>query len=513
MIRRILISGALVLAIVLAVVFGSGAGGNGGAYEVRAIFDNGSFLIAGQDVKVAGAKVGTVASLDVADQNGDACRSGNCKAAVVLRIDRAGFKDFRSDARCAIQLQSVIGEKLVTCTPTDPGSNAPPLQKIPDGHPGAGQRLLPLASTSTPVDADLINNIQRRPFRERLSILLSEFGTALAARAGDLRAVVQRANPALKQFDRFLGILAGQNKMLRELTKNADTVLTALARERRHVGGFFSQSRIAAQATAEKRADLERNFQRFPAFLRQLRPFMNRFDELSTQMAPVIANLRTSGRDISRFLVALGPFSRATIPALRTLGNAADIGRPALKAVTPVARTLNSFALKARGVSRNLRLLTTSLQDHKAIERAMDLLYYVTLSTNGFTELGHYLRNALIVTVCSGYSITPTVGCSANFAGGSSSSATASASVGSMASRLIDAIVGRPKQRRAQSKQGSSNDAKTQPALQTAPAPAPASGPTGPAAQSPSKPAPKRAPTVNSGKDDPLLDYLLGGGQ
>ena len=50
----------------VALIFGAGAGGDGGGdYKVRAIFDNASFLIPGQDVKVAGAKVGVVEDLDV----------------------------------------------------------------------------------------------------------------------------------------------------------------------------------------------------------------------------------------------------------------------------------------------------------------------------------------------------------------------------------------------------------------------------------------------------------------
>ena len=57
----------LLVAAPLAVIFGLGAGGGdgGGDYKVRAIFNNASFLIPGEDVKVAGAKVGVVDSLDV----------------------------------------------------------------------------------------------------------------------------------------------------------------------------------------------------------------------------------------------------------------------------------------------------------------------------------------------------------------------------------------------------------------------------------------------------------------
>ena len=50
----------------IALVVGVGAGGDGGGdYKVRAIFDNAAFAIPGEDVMIAGAKVGTVDDLEV----------------------------------------------------------------------------------------------------------------------------------------------------------------------------------------------------------------------------------------------------------------------------------------------------------------------------------------------------------------------------------------------------------------------------------------------------------------
>jgi ABC-type transporter Mla subunit MlaD len=510
--RRALAIAALVVAVPVAVLFGAGAGDDGGDYKVRAIFDNASFLIPGQDVKVAGAKVGVVEDLDVQAET-----DGTHKAAIVMRIDKAGFKDFRKDAHCAIRLQSVIGEKLIECTPTEPRPAGtalpPPLDKVPDGQPGAGQRLLPVESTETPVDADLINNIQRRPFRERFSILLNELGTGLAGRAEDIQQIVRRADPALREFDQFLQILAGQNKMLGELTKNADTVLTELASKRKEVASFFVQSRIAAQATAEKRADLERNFQKFPAFLRELRPFMQRFGALSSEMAPVISDLRAAAPDVSRILIALGPFSRSSTAALTSLGQTADISRPILVNAKPVVDRLAQFTSQGRRVVKNLRLLFESIQQHQGIERLMDTLFYITLSTNGFDELGHYLRNNLVVTICSGYAITPTVGCSANFSGASTSSAASSrASIASISRRLIN-LLGTPKRDRHRSARKPAAETQKAPSggssvPDRAPTAKPPSPPSAPAA--PEQPPPGgNAPQTT----DPVVDYLLGDAQ
>ena len=38
----------------------------------------------------------------------------------MLAIEDDGFKDFREDASCIIRPQSLIGEKFVDCTPTQP---------------------------------------------------------------------------------------------------------------------------------------------------------------------------------------------------------------------------------------------------------------------------------------------------------------------------------------------------------------------------------------------------------
>src|SRR3954468_2801811 len=214
-------------------------------YKVRAIFDSAFSVIPGEDVRVAGVTVGAIKKLDVTKDN---------KAAVVLRIDKSGFADFRRDATCEIRPQSLIGERFVECTPTQPrapGTQAPPaLPTIPDGQPGAGEHLLGVTHTGRQVDIDLLNNIMRRPFRERFAILLNEFGTALAGNGAELNRAIKNANPALQQTDRVLAILAQQNKTLADLARNSDISLAPLARRRAQVADFIVKANNTAQATA-----------------------------------------------------------------------------------------------------------------------------------------------------------------------------------------------------------------------------------------------------------------------
>jgi ABC-type transporter Mla subunit MlaD len=133
---------------VVAVVLIASSGSGDKGYVVRAIFDNGSFMVKGEQVRVAGATVGEVESVGVT-MPGEVTgyRDGKPekiegKAVIVMNISDAGFQDFREDATCVIRPQSLIGEKYVDCRPTLPrAANTPEpreLKEIPDGQPGAG---------------------------------------------------------------------------------------------------------------------------------------------------------------------------------------------------------------------------------------------------------------------------------------------------------------------------------------------------------------------------------------
>ena len=63
----------------------------------------------------------------------------------------------------------------------------------------------------------------------------------------------------------------------------------------------------------------------------------------------------------------------------------------------------------------NLDDLTKSLNRTGAIERLNDLIYYVTLASNGFDGLGHYLRAGLVTNVCSTYALEPSPACRSTF--------------------------------------------------------------------------------------------------
>jgi virulence factor Mce-like protein len=404
------IASGLLAAAVVAVILASPAHSSGG-YTVRAIFDDASFAARGEDVRIAGANVGSIGALGV---------TADKRAAVSLQIDDSRFAPFHANAHCAIRPQSLIGEQYVDC---DPGTSAAPeLERIAHG-PGAGDYLLPVARTSSPVDSDILQDISREPVRQSLAVIIDELGTGLAARGSDLNAVIHRANPALGDTDKVLKILAGQNRALAQLATNSDTVLAPLARERAQITGFVTHANSVSTASAQRAADIERTFHEFPSFLGQLRPLMADLGTLADQGTPVMTELGQSASAVGRQFANLTPFAASARTALLALGRSAAESQSALVATLPLARRLKRLGTVGRPTAASLQRLLDSLNQSGGIQQLMRLLYEGTAATNGFNSLGHYARFEPLDSSCTDYVSATLVGCSANFDGAQATSA------------------------------------------------------------------------------------------
>ena len=405
--RRIVIIGLLVAIvpwIVIGIVREANDDDTNDAYFVRAIFDNASTIVAGEDVKIAGVPVGVISDMNVTEDE---------QAAVTLRIDNEDFTPWRADASCTIRAQGLIGEKFVEC---EPGStDAPELRRIEDGD-GKGERLLPVGNTSSPVDLDVINNTLRLPYRQRLSILLSELGTALAGRGDELNEVIHRANPALRETDEVLKILADQNRELARLARNSDEVFGPLARERAAFADFVVKANETGQASAERSDDIRRGIELLPEFLAELEPLMADLEGFADQGIPLLADLGDSAPALGRLIKAQGTLADAGRESFPSLGDALERGRPALIRSRPLFQDLTKLGKQLGPTSIDLDDLLKSLDQTGGLQRLNELLYYSALSVNGFDNIGHYLRAGLVTNLCSTYNADDTFAtCSANF--------------------------------------------------------------------------------------------------
>jgi len=426
--RRLILAAGLVLAVVAIVLLASGDDSSDG-YRVRAVFDNGGFMVKGEEVRVAGATVGEIESVGVSmPDEGVAYENGKLvakpgKAIIVLKINDPGFQDFRQDATCQIRPQSLIGEKFVDCRttlPRAPGSDpAPRLEQVPDGQPGEGQYLLPLGSNGTSVDPDLINDIYSLPYAQRFRLILNELGAGLAGRGEDIQELVKRANPVLRDADRLFAILSAQREQLAQLASDSDEILGPLSRESEAFTGFISNAGAAAQASSEKGPELEEALQKFPTFLAEFRKTMRSLQTFSDAGTPLFEDFGTAAPALTDATKTLTPFSEALTVSLKSLGDAGEASGPYFVEADPVIKKAATLAKSGVKPTSDLADLFVDLKQTGGWDGLTHLIYNTNASLNGFDQYGHFGRARVTLTTCLEFIIAPKgySGCVANFNG------------------------------------------------------------------------------------------------
>jgi phospholipid/cholesterol/gamma-HCH transport system substrate-binding protein len=503
--RKLLLAAAVVAAVIVVVLLVAG-GSESAGYRVRAIFDNGAFMVSGEQVRVAGANVGEIEEVNVsmpgeavAYKNGKPVEKPG-KAIIVMNISDPGFQDFRRDASCLIRPQSLIGEKFVDCRPTlprAPGTEPPPsLKKIPDGQPGQGEYLLPLGNNGTSVDPDLINDIQTLPYAQRFRLILNELGAGLAGRGEDLQVLVKRANPVLRDVDRAFGTLSAQRNQLAQLASDSEEILRPLSRESSHVAGFIANSGAAAEASAEKGPELEEALQKFPTFLREFRKTMVSLKSFSDAGTPLFEDFGTAAPSLTDATRTLTPFSESLTVALKSLGNAGEASGPIFAEADPVIRKAATLAKSGVVPTGELAQLFVSLKKTGGWDGLVQLIYNSTASANGFDRFGHFGRTRVTLSTCLEYSARPAGteggGCAARFHGPGVAEGEASTSAADLL-RLLQ---------QGQEERTGGTGAETGPPIGI--------GQSNSTGSEPESEAGISEASKTGGGTEPLLDYLLG---
>ena len=394
--------------------------GADGSHTYRIELDNAFGLVHGSEVRVAGVTEGTVT-----DENIDAA-----KRAVVTVTLSGPVSQFRVDATCSSQPQSLIAEYFLDCQP----GNSHKL--LPDNG------LVPVSQTRTTVQNDLVNATLREPFKERLSLIINEFGTALAGNPDNLNAAIRRGAPALQALHGALAILANQNRTIRDLNVNSDEIIARLAARRQDVVRFVQNANRAATASAQRGSDLSRDFHLLPGFLAELRPTLARLGDLSQASTPVLAQLNAASGQLNRLTVTLPRFNDASTPAINTLGSAAGIGRQALNEGRDEIKALNDASVSsftaadqianflvdldnpARAVENDTRATTDTGRPqptgYTGLEGLLNYVYYQTLAINNFDQIGHMLHVIVMefqAGPCGQYNASSTVPSASDTAG------------------------------------------------------------------------------------------------
>ena len=395
--RRLALIAAL-LAIVTVWVAASAGADDTHTYRIE--LDNAFGIVQGSEVRVAGVTQGQVTDLGI-----------NAAKRAVLTVEVSGpLSELGEDTECSSEPQSLIAEYFLDCEPKgDP---------LPEG----GQ--IPVEQTEQTVQPDLVQNTLREPYKRRLQLLINEFGTALAGNPDNLNAAIRRGAPALRQFQQVTEVLADQNRIIRGLNEDSDAIFARLAERRDDVVGFVQEARDTAAASADRRADLARDFNLLDDFLAEFRPTMVELDRLARAQTPLLVDLRAAAPHLNRLAVNLPAFNDASRASLESLGGAAVVGDRALRKGRDEVEQLKKAGTNAPVTSEYLADFLSDLDDprravqidtragrdtgrgstqagtedtmgYTGLEGLLNYVYYQAASINQFDRISHMLHFSL----------------------------------------------------------------------------------------------------------------------
>lgn len=294
----------------------------------------------GQPVDVAGVRVGTIRGVRLDDG----------RAVAELEIDPGRLPAVYRDAHALLVPTSALKDLRIELVP---------------GRRGAGTMrsgaTIPVARTTSPVDADGLLSALDRDTRDFLAVLIGESGRATAGRGNDLRRLLGALGPTVKDLRPLARTLARRQAALRRLVGNLAAIGRRVAPLDADVSRLVRDAGTTAAAVAREQDALDRSLRLLPATLAGVRDTAEALPAFGAQAGRTLRAVRPTIDALPRALDALEPAVR---PAPRII---AEQLRPAVRALRPVVRDLASTVPALSRVTPHLssafRVLTYTVNE------------------------------------------------------------------------------------------------------------------------------------------------------
>lgn len=258
----------------------------GGGDTFRAAFSEAGGLMAGDDVRIAGVKVGKVQDVDL---DGDH---------VVVDFKVTEPASFGTQTAASVRMKTLLGQKYLALEPAGPGQleqdSEIPLYRTVSSY-DIVNAFSDLATTTERIDtgqlatslSTLATEFKDSPEDVRAALDgLSRLSRTIASRDVELKKLLASANSVS-------GTVAERNQAIESIIKNADLLLVELEARREDIHTLFvNTSAMAQQVTGLVRDNRA-----------QLKPALD-------QLTKVLAVLQEHEKDLGDTIAAMAPFTR-----------------------------------------------------------------------------------------------------------------------------------------------------------------------------------------------------------
>jgi phospholipid/cholesterol/gamma-HCH transport system substrate-binding protein len=280
-------AGLLVIAVLLVLAFNiQSIPLIGGGDHYRAAFSEAGGLLKGDDVRIAGVKVGKVERVDLAGDH------------VVVDFKVTEPAAFGTTTGASVRMKTLLGQKYLALEPGGSGQlkegSEIPLDRTVSSY-DIVNAFSDLATTTERIDTGqlakslttLATEFKDSPQDVRAALDgLSRLSRTIASRDAELKRLLASANSVS-------GTVAQRNKAVESIIRNADLLLVELDKRREDIHTLFvNTSKMAQQITGLVRDNRA-----------ELKPALD-------QLTKVLAVLQKHEQDLGDTIAAMAPFTR-----------------------------------------------------------------------------------------------------------------------------------------------------------------------------------------------------------
>lgn len=311
----------------------------------------------GQEVRVAGAKVGTIDAADV-DERG----------LPRLTLSVSPDIEVHRNATVVLRPKSPLNEMYVELNP-----GGPPAKRLPEDG------VLPPGNSQRPIQIDEALGHLDTGARDALGALLSESDVALAGAPQNLPGGVTATDKVVQRLKPVVEALRTRRESLRQLVTALSQISQALGKDGARLGELAGSLDSTLNALGDKDDDLRNAVAQLPDFSRQLRDATNEVQGLSGQLDPALDNLKNASGTLPGALNRLSG-------TVDQVGKTVDSGTPVVEKAAPVVHDLRPFVDE----------LNPALPDLKSVTGQLDRVTRMLVPS--LNDLGAFMINTRSLT-------------------------------------------------------------------------------------------------------------------
>jgi phospholipid/cholesterol/gamma-HCH transport system substrate-binding protein len=308
---------AAVLAVVLAavivgfVLFSSA----GGKYTVTAVFENGGQLVKGNLVQIAGARVGSVADIDITPEG---------QARITFEVDK-DWTPLRRGTKAIVRQASLSGianryiDLQLPGTRNIGNSGDDSAAAVPANIPDGGE--IGVDETTSAVDLDQVFNTFDPVGRTALSEFFKGSERMFKNRGKEANRGTQYLNPVLSTSSRFFQELNADTPLLEDFLVDSARFVTAVAERRDDLTDLISNLNTTFSALAPEREALAESLRRFPGFIRTANTTFANLRGTLDVVDPLVEASKPAAPKLVELFDELRPFAADARPTVRDLSD------------------------------------------------------------------------------------------------------------------------------------------------------------------------------------------------